>query len=819
MVALRSLVAAFASTALVAPSVVAHSLKRSPLSYVSVVDRVRIHTPAGRVHSHSEFDLTFSLDDGHEEIRLALRPNHDILHHDFEVTYLDPEGNVRSVERVPRAEHKVYRGDAYVERPGEDGWSLAGWARITVHRDGRHPVFDGAFRVDGDDHHVHTGTKYNSLKLDDDPAFADWRGRDPDEIMVVWRDSDVRGSAGRGELKRDASGPPRCMSDSLNFNSQLNQELRRSPRLRGVDSRSLFGRQSIDGGSGGSGQDLIATIGDTSGCPTTKKVALVGIATDCTYWSGFNSSEDLRKNVIGIVNQASQVYENAFKISLGIRNLTVLDRGCPGAPSAATPWNVDCQSGTTISDRLNLFSAWRGRSLDGNAYWSLLTTCPTDSAVGLAWRSQVCRQGSGTSSDGRGNNETVAGANVVVRTTTEWQVFAHESGHTFGAVHDCTRSACPVDPSSQACCPLNASACDAGGGFIMNPSTGTGITQFSPCSVGNICSSLKAAALSSCLTDNKNVATITGSQCGNGIVEEGEQCDCGGEQGCQNNTCCDAKTCKFVNSAVCDPSNEDCCTSQCQFASSSTVCRPSTGECDIQETCPGNAAKCPDDQHKADGDTCGGGGGGGGLRCASGQCTSRDRQCQVAVGTSADNSSTGACPDTQDSCTVSCTSGQLAFGQRQCLLFGQNFIDGTPCGAGGHCSDGECTGSSTAREIRDWINGHKEIVIPIAVVVGLLLIAAVASGIISCCRRAQRRRGAPKTTSPPMAAWAQWGGGGQGRGAGRQTEMQYEMQYDPPPPGYDQQQQQQQQQQPPPPPQYGQLPDQQQWRPRIERYA
>ncbi|KAM0257823.1 hypothetical protein ACHAQJ_004127 [Trichoderma viride] len=801
MVALRSLVAAFASTALLAQSVIAHSLKRSPLSYVSVIDDVKIHTPAGRVHSHSDFDLTFLLHDGEERVRLSLHPNHDILHDDFEVTYLDSQGNVKSVEKVQRSEHRVYRGDAFIERPGEDGWSLAGWARITIHRDGKLPVFDGAFRIDGDNHHIQTGTKYNNLKLEDDPAFLDWDERDPDEVMVVWRDSDVQDFQGRGELKRDVSSPSQCDSDSLNFNNQFNLELKRSTGLRGIDPRSLFGRQSIDGGSGGSGQDFIATIGDTAGCPTTKKVALVGIATDCTYWTGFNSSEDLRKNIIGVVNQASQVYESSFKISLGIRNLTVLDKGCPGAPSAATPWNVDCQSNTTISDRLNLFSAWRGRSLDNNAYWTLFTTCPTDSAVGLAWRSQVCRQGSGTSSDGQGNNETVAGTNVVVRTTTEWQVFAHESGHTFGAVHDCTSSTCPVDPTSQACCPLSASTCDAGGKFIMNPSTGDGITQFSQCSIGNICSSLKAAAFSSCLTDNKNVPTITGSQCGNGIVETGEDCDCGGEQGCQNNTCCDAKTCKFTTNSVCDPSNEDCCTNKCQFASSGSVCRPSTGECDIQETCPGTAAKCPDDQHKVDGESCGGG---NGLTCASGQCTSRDRQCQVAVGTSADNSSTTSCPDTEGSCTVSCTSGQTAFGQRQCLLFGQNFIDGTPCGAGGHCSNGTCTGTSTSKEINHWITSHKEIVIPIAVVVGILVIIIVVSCIISCWRRVKRRRGVPKA-SPPMAPWAPWGGN-QSRGVEPQGLNMTDAQFNPPPPAYQQ------------PPEYGQPPSQQ-WRPRMERYA
>jgi hypothetical protein len=333
----------------------------------------------------------------------------------------------------------------------------------------------------------------------------------------------------------------------------------------------------------------------------------------------------------------------------------------------------------------------------------------------------------------------------------------------------------------------------------MNPSTGVGITQFSPCSIGNICSSLKVASASSCLTDNKNIPTVTGSQCGNGIVEEGEECDCGGEQGCGNNTCCDAKTCKFTNNSVCDPSNEDCCTSQCQFASSATVCRPSTGECDIQETCPGNAAKCPDDQHKADGESCGSG---NGLACASGQC-------QVAVGTSANNNSITACPDTQNSCTVSCTSGETSFGQRQCLLYGQNFIDGTPCGAGGHCSNGTCTGSSTSKEIEQWITGHKEIVIPIAVVVGILVIVIIVI-ILSCWRRMKRRRAFPKTSSPPaVGGWPQWRRN-QNQAPGPQDYNMTEPQFNPPPPAYQQQ----------PPPGYGEPSIQDsQWRPRMARYA
>lgn len=178
----------------------------------------------------------------------------------------------------------------------------------------------------------------------------------------------------------------------------------------------------------------------------------------------------------------------------------------------------------------------------------------------------------------------------------------HETGHTFGAVHDCTLESCGGDAvAAQQCCPLSADTCDAGERFLMNPSTQQGVKAFSPCSIGNICSALgRNSVKSDCLSANRGVSTYTRSQCGNGIVEEGEDCDCGGTESCQNNACCDAKTCKFKNNAVCDDSNEDCCKG-CQFAPSTQVCRASTSECDPEEKCTGNTPICPKDETAPDG--------------------------------------------------------------------------------------------------------------------------------------------------------------------------------------------------------------------------
>ncbi|KAG6016733.1 hypothetical protein E4U43_003211 [Claviceps pusilla] len=755
MMTFWSAATALASIALLGQSSLAHSVKRNPVSYITLVQDAVIQAPSHRVNAFSTFDLVFTLHNGAQRVRLALEPNHDLLDQGLAITHLNEDGSVRQVIEVPRSEDKIYRGSAFIERPGVEGWSKAGWARISVHQDGQRPLFDGAFRIDGDNHHVLSRAEYQSMKDERDP---DVDPAAPTDVMVVWRDSDVTGDDDHddhddhAELKRDDTAmASTCDADTLDFNTHFGQSrddgqdtpsLLRSPRsLRSTSFGSLFGRQIDDGGSSGTGLDLLSSIGSTAGCPTTKKVALVGIATDCNYFSAFNNTGAVKKQILGIVNKASEIYESTFKISLAIKNLTIIDKACTGSTPVNTPWNVRCSDDVTISDRLNSFSQWRGDSRDENAYWTLFTTCATQTAVGLAWRGMACRTGVGSSKDSSGKNETVAATNVVVRTDTEWQVFAHESGHTFGAVHDCVEQTCPVGGgSSQACCPLSRSQCDAGGRYIMNPSTAKGITSFSPCSIGNICSGFRSNMIkSNCLRDNKNVQTDVdiGSICGNGIVESGEECDCGGEAGCKDNPCCDAKTCRFAATAVCDPSNEDCCTPQCRFAASGTVCRPSTGECDVPESCPGDKAACPADTHKKDGDACGR----DGLQCASGQCTSRDLQCQHMANSLTGRNNTKACPDTD--CMLACTSPDLLL--NQCISYNQFFVDGTSCGAGGRCANGFCEGSSTTREIGQWIDSHKTVFIPIVVVVGVLVLVALVSCISSSIRRGLRARRVQKS--------------------------------------------------------------------------
>ncbi|KAJ4335244.1 hypothetical protein N0V87_006285 [Didymella glomerata] len=744
----------------------ASSSHRAPLRSIQYAQNADILTPNHRVTAVSTFDVAFDV--GPQRIRLSLEPNHDIFVDGGRITHLNADGSVSHQEPIDRHQHKVFKGTAWAKRGSR--WDNVGWARVGIRRDGVAPLFEGTFTLNHDHHHVKLASSYTATRLDGDPEAE--LGGDGEERMVVFRDSDM-GMAphqDHAELRKRAGVHGQaCGSDALGFNSQPDHPVYAGMRARDMTSRAsmpierLFGRQ-IDGqpGSGGAGVNLVSTIGSTQGCPTTRKVALVGVAADCTYIQSFNRDRNqTQQNIIEQLNSASELFESTFQISLGLANVVITDPDCPASVQSTTPWNQGCSDSVDIQARLNLFSTWRGQQKDNYSHWTLLSTCNTGSAVGLAWLGQACVQGSQQNSGS--SSETVAGANVVVRTSTEWQVIAHETGHTYGAVHDCTSSACANanTVNSQQCCPLSSGTCDAGEQYIMNPSTAQGITKFSPCSIGNICSALQRNSVeSSCLTNNRGITTIGEPVCGNGIVEAGEDCDCGGTSQCGSNSCCDASTCKFKNNAVCDDSNEDCC-KDCQFASSSTVCRASVGPCDPQETCNGTSPYCPEDKWEEAGKSCG-----NGLQCASGQCTSRDQQCKTLMGSYTQGNETYAC-DTR-SCTLSC--GSPEFGRGVCYGLQQNFLDGTVC-AGGHCTNGRCDGN-VGTEIKSWIDDHLGLVIGLAAGLGGALLLCI----LCCCWRSYRRRRSKAKYAAQAAAYGRGAPPNQ-RGGGRRRAPP------PPPPG------------------------------------
>lgn len=171
----------------------------------------------------------------------------------------------------------------------------------------------------------------------------------------------------------------------------------------------------------------------------------------------------------------------------------------------------------------------------------------------------------------------------------------HEIGHNFGSYHDETSD----------CTPGNY----AGGNYIMYPAATTGNMRnnlvFSTCSRASMASSMS----------QKNCFTQSAPHCGNGIVESGEECDCG--VGCSDISCC-TSSCTVNTDAgyTCspqDPIQFPCCTpedgtsGQCQIipASAGFVC-DDEDNCDAEATCDGTSAACPAGVPKPDYDTeCG----------------------------------------------------------------------------------------------------------------------------------------------------------------------------------------------------------------------
>ncbi|GBE78703.1 Disintegrin and metalloproteinase domain-containing protein [Sparassis crispa] len=691
---------------------------------------------------------------------LHLRPNEHLIHPAARISHYhtSPDGqNVRiHTEPLLRGSVKAYWGevvpaDASPDRLREDAagviarpWTdpALGWARIVVHHQGDAakgiaPLLEGGFSVNGVVHHVMTKDNYlrNKLELDPHISLSD---ADADSTLVVWRDSDMMGPHEYAE-----GNVHTCGHDNLSYNTDpsLNSVLRKpspSPLNPWYDPLGLLNtRNASDSGptkrddvAGGSmSSNFSGNIGSTFGCPTTEMIVYMGVAADCEYTSHYGSKENATQQILTNWNSASALYKSTFNVTLGIIELQVQDSSCPNATDPAVPWNVACSSSISLNERLSLFSGWRGqKGNDGAGLWHLMSGCPSGTEVGVAWLATLCQQSSSGSAP-----SIVSGTAVTTAGRTEWQVASHEIGHNFGAIHDCTNS-CGL-ANSTVCCPLSATTCNANSQFVMNPVTESSEMAFSQCTVGNICSLMmgnigaEEMTNTTCLVDpNRSQQLITMNMCGNGIVEEGEECDPGRGS---NSTCCDVSTCKFTAGAVCDPDSSPCCTAQCSFSPATQVCGAALDPtCDTTEMCTGNSSACPADLTAPNGKSCGS----NGLACASGQCTSLNVQCQM-VGASMNL--TTACPNKDSkSCQVSCINPA---DPGQCIILQSDLIDGSPCGYGGTCNSGICQPGSAIDTFDAWYRQNLDISVPVTIALAVVLLLVIYA-IYRCCTAERRKK-------------------------------------------------------------------------------
>ncbi|KAL8180070.1 UNVERIFIED_CONTAM: hypothetical protein K2H54_005186 [Gekko kuhli] len=186
---------------------------------------------------------------------------------------------------------------------------------------------------------------------------------------------------------------------------------------------------------------------------------------------------------------------------------------------------------------------------------------------------------------------------------------AHAIGHVIGMPDD--------EPKDCYCGPGRKCVMSPQGPYGENP-------RFSNCSARSyfdVIQSGKAQCLNN-VPDDRRLFPLR--SCGDGIVEEGEECDCGGRELCKQDLCC-REDCTKAKGALC---TAELCCKECRVAPEGTLCREATGECDLPEYCSGKTVECPPDTVVQDGSPCEDGG-----YCYSGTCSTHTLLCQKIFGT------------------------------------------------------------------------------------------------------------------------------------------------------------------------------------------
>uniref|UniRef100_A0A8C5Z6W5 Disintegrin and metalloproteinase domain-containing protein 25-like n=1 Tax=Marmota marmota marmota TaxID=9994 RepID=A0A8C5Z6W5_MARMA len=198
----------------------------------------------------------------------------------------------------------------------------------------------------------------------------------------------------------------------------------------------------------------------------------------------------------------------------------------------------------------------------------------------------------------------------------------HEMGHNLGMLHD--------EPE----CICGDTIC------IMYPEKSNGI-KFSNCSYAEIA------------PKQEDILKWTG--CGNDVVEEGEECDCGSPTLCSNHPCC-SENCTLKFGTECA---SGLCCEDCLLLPPGKVCRETVSECDLPEWCNGTSPECPEDVYVQDGVCCMDSG-----YCHEKRCNARDEQCRQIFGKESRSA--------QESCYTEMNSRGDRFGN--CGLIGENYV-------------------------------------------------------------------------------------------------------------------------------------------------
>lgn len=242
---------------------------------------------------------------------------------------------------------------------------------------------------------------------------------------------------------------------------------------------------------------------------------------------------------------------------------------------------------------------------------------------------------------------------------------AHELGHNFGIFHYGKECKCQQPPC------------------LMAPyASWSAVQGLADCTLKKITKRCMNGYCS-CLMDKPN-KIYGGPTCGNGYVEQNEECDCGMAKHC-NNRCCNPMTCKLNPGAKC--AHGECC-ENCKLKAKGTLCRLSVGECDLDDKCDGRNPQCPKNIYLEDYTSCNADKG----YCHNSLCSeSVDQQCVHMWGPGAkggdekckmgkryinmDGSKWGHCGQKDDFSFIKCKERDVHCGKLQCYGDGlPNFV-------------------------------------------------------------------------------------------------------------------------------------------------
>ncbi|XP_059056733.1 disintegrin and metalloproteinase domain-containing protein 10 [Achroia grisella] len=339
--------------------------------------------------------------------------------------------------------------------------------------------------------------------------------------------------------------------------------------------------------------------------------------------------------------------------------------------------NQFCLENIDVSNFLNLHSL--GNHEDFCLAYVFTYRDFTGGTLGLAWVASASGASGGICEKYKTYTETIGGMyqstkrslNTGIITFVNYNsrvppkvsqlTLAHEIGHNFGSPHDYPSECRPGGQQ---------------GNFIMFASATSGDrpnnSKFSTCSVGNISAVLDAVRdgrKRNCLTAS------AGAFCGNKIVEDGEECDCGyDENECRDNCCyprqvssydkernSTAKGCTRRANTQCSPSQGPCCHSRtCNFvmAFRNQTCREAT-ECSHASVCSGRSAECPEPRVMSNQTKCNN----GTQLCNMGQCTGSIclawgmKECFLSSAPVARGAGVTAVADRRALCQLACQTG------------------------------------------------------------------------------------------------------------------------------------------------------------------